>query len=677
MSATDTLCFANADGVTGNPTIDGFFFTDAGVLTSEAEPGYVGGSRMTFGGAGFPPVVFQGVRDTGTGSLVFAFLCRLDRTFDPRDVVVLALRPTAGAGDQARRRIDIFPSFLDVGADDPGPANDPDDAPPGVPIGDDYHVRGNHPPQAINFYRAENSADPWTPYSPLLVPPVPPPPGSPPPPYEVKVRSWRPIGGGLPNEAAWSIEIRVPVSTAAGNTDWINLSPAGFGLYFSVVRIGQDVAAGPDVVDDYYATQFRFPVAPGNALTGYLDATLQINPAWYGTGLIPALQSPVGSNLGQGVRFVNNELGVGCRKPSTGAALSQEISNTENNQLISILQNTGATAADNVRAEVRLANWGLGPPDFSAWARPTTLTLNPSAPVTVPSGGGSVETHSDWLAGTIPAAYAAHKHQCIWVQLSSDSAVNFAQSSVRRNMDFINLSEVERPAEVSGVGYPPPKDGGATHDFLLFTHVRKIRVRDLVGRGVVLGDEMEAFASGALRQPGDGLQGEKGDKLEMVSTGGGHQQQWKDTVLYLWITEGYRRTGQTLTIGKIKAEVLDEGPGAFGYVARHEGVDDPFSWSFEGPGLTKRRPGVHSLEVPHNGVTTVKVKLRADRDGPSGDVSKDPPAKGPGIGEPDGGSSSSGDGPTAAALEAWVKRHFKWWWLLVLLIILLLILLMR
>ncbi|KRA60344.1 hypothetical protein ASD79_08910 [Caulobacter sp. Root655] len=663
MSDTDTLCFANADGVTGNPTIDGFFFTDAGVLTTEAEPGYVGGSRMTFGGAGFPPVVFQGVRDTGTGTLVFAFLCRLDRTFDPRDVVVLALRPAAGAGDQARRRIDIFPSFLDVGADDPGPAGDPDDIPPGVPMGADYHVRGNHVPQAINFYRADNSAAPWTAYSPVT-------PGA----YEVKVRTWLPpVAMGSPDESAWSIEIRVPVSTATGGADWINLSPAGFGLYFSVVRIGQDVAAGPDVVDDYYATQFRFPVVPGNALTGFLDTTLQINPSWYGTGLIPALQVPAESNLGLGVRFVDGALGVGCRKPSTGATLSHEISGTENNHLVAILQNTGTSDANNVTAEVRLANWGLGSPGFTDWARPPGLAPNPSASITVPAGGGAVETHSDWLAGTIPAAYAAHKHQCIWVQLSSSSAVNFAQSSVRRNMDFINLSEVERPAEVSGVGYPPPKDGGKTHDFLLFTHVRKIRVRDLMGKGAVLGDEMLAFAAGALQQPGP----LPVPNLEMASIAVGDQREWRDTVLYLWITEGYRRTGQTLTIGKITAEVLDEGPGAFGYVARHEGIDDPFSWSFEGPGLTRRRPGVHGLKVPHDGVTTLNVKLKADKDGPRGDVSTDPPAKGPGIGGPDGGSVSSGDGPTAATVENWVKRNFKWWWLLILLIILLLILLMR
>ncbi|CAN5358846.1 hypothetical protein BH10PSE4_BH10PSE4_45830 [soil metagenome] len=655
MSATDTLCFADADGVTGNPTIDGFFFTDAGVITSEVEPGYVGGSRMTFGGAGFPPVVFQGVRDTGAGSLVFAFLCRLDRTFDPRDVVVLALRPAAGAADQARRRIDIFPSFLDVGADEPGPAGNPDDDPPGVPLGDDYHIRTNHRPQAINFYRADTSAAPWTAYSPVN-------PGA----FEVKVRTWRPPVAGPPAEAAWSLEIRVPVSTATGGSDWINLSPAGFGLYFSVVRIGQDVAAGPDTVDDYYATQFRFPVAPGNALTGYLDASLQIDPSWYGTGLIPALQTPPGSNLGQGVRFLNNELGVGCRKPSTGATLSHEISNAENNQLVAILQNTGATAATNVKAEVRLANWGLGPPVFTAWARPPNLAPNPSAAVTVPAGG-NVETHSDWPAGSIPVEYGgSHSHQCIWVQLTSSSAVNFAQSSVRRNMDFINLSEVERPAEVSGVGYPPPKDGGKTHDFLLFTHVRKVRVRDLITKGALLGDEMLALATGALRQGG----ARPGVKFVQSATTGGSQLEWQDTVLFLWITEGYRRTGQTLTIGKIKAEVLDEGPGAFGYVARHEGVDDPFSWSFEGPGLTKRRPGVHGLEVPHDGVTTLNVKLRADKDGPSGDTSKDPPAKGPGIGGPDGGSS--GDDPIAK-LEDWVKRRFKWWWLLVLLLILLLI----
>lgn len=599
MATNDTLCFADFDPVTGAPGApDGFFLPDIGVITNEVEPGYVNGCRMTFGGSGLPPVVFQGVRNGNF--LHLAFLCRLDFSFDNEDVVVIALRPSQANPDQSTaRRIDIFPVYggdlfpdgsinIGVGADEKnattgGPAGVPDDTPSGIPNGSNYHIRTNHMPQRKSFWRGQSGGAgvaPWVAYTPAI-PLV----------YDIKVRSWKPpVPSTAPIECAWSIEVKIPIDIETGGSDWIDLED-GFGLYFNVIRVGKTSVSGATPSQGWYSTQFRFPSdVSSNALTGILNENLIINPLWYGMGLIPAFQQPPGNNRGQGVRFHNDELGVGRRDMgSSTLTLGHQISGTVDNELVALVDNTSTTAAAaNVTAEFRFANWGFGPSPaagFTSWAKPTGgLSPNPTTPISLSANSFTNVMKADWPASAVPNEYKQHDHQCVWVQLSSNSGVNFVQSSVRRNMDFINLSEYERPAEISGVGYPPPSTGNH-HDFLLFTHARKIitpKYDDRVG-GVF-------------------------NIRNTVEVGGENTSDW---VHYLWVTEGYRRTGQTLTIGTKTTEVLDESPGAFGFIAQHQGIDDVLEWSLTGSGIHKHSAGISSIKVPDGGSVTINTKLKA------------------------------------------------------------------
>src|SRR5262245_43423357 len=315
MAANDTLCFADFDPVTGPPgPPDGFFLPDPGVNSTQVEPGYVNGSRMTFGGAGFPSVVFQGVRNGN--SLHLAMFCRLDLSFDEQDVVLLAIRPSQAVADPANtRRIDIFPVYEGVGSDEKsavtgGPAGTRDDDDPANPSnsraawgmnpGEAYNIRTNHTPQRLAFWRGQTTGNPWLSYTPVN-----------PAAFTAKARSWKPpVPTGSPTEFAWSIEITLPINIAAGGADWVNLAD-GFGLYFNVIRVGKTPASGSTASQGWYSTQFRFPVLPNDPvtgqprhiLTGFLNETLAIDPTWFGAGLIPALQTPPGSNRGQGVRF--------------------------------------------------------------------------------------------------------------------------------------------------------------------------------------------------------------------------------------------------------------------------------------------------------------------------------------------------------------------------------------
>jgi hypothetical protein len=688
MAHNDTLCFEDCDVVTGQPTVDGFTgIGDEGVITNESEPGYVKGDRLTFGsgattpavfgsGSGFPPVVFQGVKNGNFLNL--AFFCRFDLSFDYGDVVVIAIKPDPlGAQDQARR-IDIFPLYKDVGADSQlaatgGPAGDKDDdadnnlvtnpSPPpntipwrtlhGVPPGEHYHIRTNKIAHAQTHYRGQLLGDPWTTTNPggsAYLPSN----------IDIKVRSWQPpsqfltyttsagtqtvsstaftfnvvstasfANAGLfvvtdsSNKAhtvtytgktstsftgcttplngtiaaatgvsiaefAWSIEVALPLTTATtgGGSDWIDI-PSGFGIYFNVIRSGSTAASRPAGGLGSYATEFSFPYGGSNDITGVLNATTAIPPASgsYGTGLIPALQNPPYSNLGSGIRFKNGELGVGVRAVAATAwsALGTTINNSSSagtdNRLVAQIKNTGTTPADNatgIRAEFRFANWGLGSPNFSAWAPAIGATEDVPGGTPVPHGG-EAEITATWLKANVSASYAPpNQHQCMWVQLTSNGVnpVNFLEGSVRRNMDFTSLSEISRPAEISGIGYPAPLAGNY-HDFLLVTNIRKIAEPQLRG--------------GVASIPIDPK---------------------KESVTWLWIVHGYRKTGRTITINNSTYEILDDTPGSFGYAAKHTGFNDRLEYEFKGPGLQHLGGNVHSIQVPHSKSIRIETIVR-------------------------------------------------------------------
>ena len=625
MASFDTLAFADFDVVTGRPMIDGFITADAGVNTNEAESGYVNGSRYSYANGTLPPVIIQTVKDDNT--LVIGLLCRGDRSFDKDfDALVLAVRPQSGAGDLEARRLDIFPVWDDDVQASPGWSNGfgfgADDAfhpgtPPNGPLGSggiDYKIRTKKPPRSLQFYSRTGNAGDWSAYTPFT--------GANAALYDVKVRSWEPpVAAGSSLEAAWGIEIRLPINKASGGTDWIDLQNA-FGIYINVIRGGRKPASGSDA--DYYCTQFRFPDFPAasanSRLTGELDATTVIDPSWYGKGLINPSAAQV-----QGVRFRPGLSSVGRRpQGNTTDVPSSDISRTSNNDLVALLHNSGP-AAGGITAEFRFGKWGTGPNGFEAWEKPSGLA-SPSPAISMAAGSNVAPTEgtivNPWSATDVAANYPTDLHRCMWVQLNG-SGVNFTQSSVRRNMDFVSLSSIAETAEISGVGYGTPANGSAEHDFVLSTRCRKIILRDLLSSPNTLDPEtLEIVAAAVKLIPRDNNNPDK-EGLIGMSASTTTPSQYRDYVVYLWITEGYRRTSQSLRIGSKKAEILDENPGSFGFVAVHKGVDDNLSWSLSGPGLSSTAPGLVALKVPVEGSTTININVSAELGGPQGDRSGD------------------------------------------------------
>ena len=59
-------------------------------------------------------------------------------------------------------------------------------------------------------------------------------------------------------------------------------------------------------------------------------------------------------------------------------------------------------------------------------------------------------------------------------------------------------------------------------------------------------------------------------------------------VIYVCTVSGSRRTGDTLTIGQVDAEVLDPNPGVFGIIASHDQATDVLGFELSGGGLRTR-----------------------------------------------------------------------------------------
>ena len=643
-----TLAFNDFDPVTGGPTLDGLTaISDAGVITNEVERGYVQGGRLSYGGgSGLPPVVVDAIH-VGGGVLQLGLFCRFDLSFDDGDTIIVAVKPTPTSADNTARRIDIHPVFLDIGADsrlpNGDPAGDPDDSPPGVPPGAVYHIRTNKTAARLEHWRGTGGTPRWTTDNPgggTYEPPG----------IDARGRSWTPpvptlttsdgaqtlpigtfnvlntagfptaglfqVGGSIVRytgktatsftgctggsgavpagtavsipETAWSVELRLPLFIAEsgeGEPPGISLNPDGFGLFVDVIRAGVTVASGPPGPGGVFAAQYLFPTAAA-PLTGTVGENLNIPT--FGTGLVPPLQSPAGANTGVGVRILNGELGIGARLATAGPFTppGSTIDRNNDNHLVTQVENTDPTnAANNVTSEVRIANWGLPPATFAGWQKPPGAAPNPSTPANVSAAGGQAELIVPWASANIPAEYATRPHQCIFVQLTADSGVNFVSSSERRNMDFVPLSEQERPADISGTGYPAPS--GGDHDFLLVVNTRLVA---LTGGG---GDDDDG--------PDIGLRAAVGAR--------------RTTPIFMWIVHGYRITGDVLTIRGRKYEVLDPGPGQFGYFSEHDDPAHALTSEFAGAGI-RRDGNVYRLRVPHDGTVTIQTRVEASEPKP-------------------------------------------------------------
>ncbi|MEL7447048.1 MAG: hypothetical protein AAGK02_14770 [Pseudomonadota bacterium] len=623
MSDQDTLIFNDHDTVTNNtaapggfPALDGLVDLDILENTGqEPDAGYVNGAQVTFDNGSMPPILFRGIRHRTDGRLMLGFLCRINTAFHEDNAISIVMKPSFTSTNRADwRKINIYP--VGSGGAEGGAGTTAND------------IRANRDPRDTDFFVGSGTDD-WTEDT-----------GGLPSEVRVKVRSWVHLDtGGNPSDHAWSVEVELDPTNGVGS-NWMNISD-DFAIFFKVVKI---VNAGTGA-----ATEYVFPLdAPDPDPTNLDDQFLEsFNPTKYGRGLMDSAIPAVA----EGVSFENGWQGIGRRPAgSTTTTLESWIETGPtgpgdglDNEIVALIRNDGTSTANNISAEFRMANWGLGGPDLTSWAIASGLTPSPTAAVNVNPGAGNVALVANWPMSAVPPEYQTARHQCMWAQLSSTSSVNFVQSSVRRNMNFYELSEEKDEAEISGKGYPEPENGTGEHDFLLQTVTRRILVRNLVENPKLADPNALALARNAIIATG-GVGDDNDDNPDNdeprddivdrrpVTHAVTHMTrmarrgtQFDDTVIYILVSEGFRLTARTITINQNTYPVLDNRSGTFGMVGRHEGADDSFAWQFDGRNLGRYSSGMYGLKVPHNNVTRIAIVIRAENDGPAGDVSRDLP----------------------------------------------------
>ncbi|MGV9386419.1 hypothetical protein ACWDRB_62190 [Nonomuraea sp. NPDC003707] len=654
------LWLAVKDSVVPNPDINGDTgIADPGVaFPGPGESGYTGGARVSWvSGSALPQVILQGVRRTDGDFVSLAFFVRFDRDFSDHDAIVIGFRKNAaGPHDQTQcRRIDIFPLHAGAGA---GPTPEPEDSSP--------DVRTGQPPRTVVYRKGIGTAQ-WAkitaPTAAGLIavrswrPPT--------PSGWRQERAWS-VEAKIPTNAA--------AGTSVG-LDWIDLNTSSFGLYISVIRTIADPVSGLGLFANQFIWPTSSPPLTGTLDPIVQVDNIQIAPGSYGEAVLPTPGAPnpnkgvkfVNGELGIGIRpQAGGALGATIDLTGTNTLTARVMNDSTD----------ASGDASRVTAEFRLANWGLGANTTwtRIITQPGTNPSTPA--VDVPHGTASLDLTTNWeLTATQRVQYDtdATRHQCLTVHLDAagsrrnpvlgatnaspieittldphglttgdrvivtdvagNSAANntvttpewtvtvtgtstftldgsagdgdytsngfvrraavqvveFAQSSMRRNMDFLDLSDAEREAEISGAGYPEPPQGRADHDFLLLVDARDLTPRRTISRH------------------GARLQGLPEEMAADVAEGEGTVRQ-----VWVWVVHGYRDTGHTLRVSGAEYKIFDPAPGAFGYVAQHDGpATDVLTFDLSGGRLTRHGDGVYTLPVPHNGSVVIHTVVSA------------------------------------------------------------------
>jgi hypothetical protein len=602
------ICFRNHVGLPGQPnppTIDGFIepedFVEAGFGTtpSQVDTGWTGAARITYVadtavGAVRPLTVFQGLKDNSQNFIYLSFVVRRDTQFNDNDCIVLVLRPSfpspGDAKDGSERRIHIFPNSEGIGVVGSSPNNNPNNT---------------------EYYRWNSGTSSWQNMGAGSVSNV-----------TIKCLSWD-LGV---NNKNWSVEVQLPTTIAGGGANWIDLTTS-FGFYYNVIRLctGTECSFNPTPFD---GGSFQFTWPRANYMTG--DGLI--------TGVNSLEQAPIPLNwLGQaflgnvagctgveGVKFQDGANSIGVL---SGGVITNQIEKFTPNSFVARVINTALTPAQNVQASFRIANWGIGAGDNNKWNLvPATSGTNPSTPTLIAAGGAPIDLTMQWklspaeqnlYAQPPTPAHPLDSHQCIWVLLDSVQAVDFVESSMRRNCNFVSLSEHEQAAEISGDGYPSPPDGAVDQEMVLIVSqmrrgrlVRKDESKNFNQRSSERLTTGKSFSAGTSFRDPSGILGYLSVLLRNVITG--------FTVVYdwIWVTDGYRKTEFELTVDG-KRHRIYEPVGAFGYIAEHEGLVSGWDQSVTpGPNDVPRfglaGPDAYLIRVPHGGKAQIFTRLKAE-----------------------------------------------------------------
>jgi peptidoglycan hydrolase-like protein with peptidoglycan-binding domain len=620
----------------GPPVPDGYIEPDPGVPPAPpgvnlVEAGYTHGARFTYGdamGSGIPVTAFQAVKDNAKDLIYLGFVIRYDFSFDNDDRIILFLTPSYDINNPPTahslndRRIDILPVYSASQAGGPaggGAAATPTD-PNDYPA---YNLRTNKTPREFHVYQRNSAGSPvWKEITSSVAN------------FSVKVRSSEPASG----VNYWSVELAIPTKTTgpqAGGGSWIDLSPSGFGLYYNVIRVCSGAGCAGVVLNYDFSTQFTWPYDPANPDAGDLvdppsgpldPANWDIPPNRMGQAVILSQGQP---NPARGIKFQNGILGIGVRQgPAVSSPISDVVDMTavgaSNTMVGRIINDDPNDPAPQVTALFRLADFGIGGGQPGTWVR-IPSSPNPSTPGVVPppSGGASpspVDLLSTWVITQpdIDKYKQLWSDQCLWVLLDSPTGANIVEASMRRNLTVHTLSDYEGGFTISGEGYPAAPDGSRHHDFVL--HTVRVPIPPTTPPPTTPPPTTPPPTTPPPTTPPPtpppiGLRPNVLD-VNPLLTHAAATRPHTPTVTWIWVTNGYRRTGRVLTIGRRRFAIFSHA-GSFGHIFHHElapgetpGTVD-LNFDFASDAIDRRSPSLATVQVPVGGAVTVRTRFTA------------------------------------------------------------------
>ncbi len=664
MSA-DTFCFPLHEGLPDlatdgtvrrwgvPPTIDGYVEPDLGVTPTPPEveeTGWTRSGRLTYvADAGEPQVNFQGLKHRADPFIYLSFVVRSDTMLDPNHRIILVFRktyPLPGPMDPPAeyRRIDIRP----------------------------HPVQANRDPQIVEYYKFNNTTSAWDP-NPItnvanMINQIKVGVGTNGN-WSVEIRLPTTTGANS-GGTDW-----IDLDTVNGFGFYFNLIRFCTGT--SCVWDLDDIGTGGNCMQYTwpradYGSKIGFHIDPNPALSYQnplivdppgvpIPPTIQNHlttatnvpdeanwPDWLGKGILGTDPSC------RGVRFENgpNSIGVVVKTNSTPPILADPLGSTVDvrpvtplpiNNFVARVVNDGPTDADGVQATFRIAKWGIGPSVFTTWPKvPTSNATSPNdqnptasmiitAPIIPALIGPTQQFVMQWGASAADrvspglASSGSGNDRCLWVQLDSGSVsgtlagtstgVNFTESSVRRNMNFIYVSVQDKEAEISGRWEPKPE--GDRHQFVLVVSQRVLDVAVLAR----LGGQASPSSKAASQLSKDGepysqervaerrLSGLEQELLRWV----GEIKGQRPRSIWVVINHAFRRTSYTLTVDKVRHRIY-EPAGSFGYYAQHIGPVREREYKIYtargGPKLTMlSKDGIYSVHVPYQGAVTIRTRL--------------------------------------------------------------------
>jgi hypothetical protein len=392
-----------------------------------------------------------------------------------------------------------------------------------------------------------------------------------------QTRVWVTVNGATNN--TWVVQLRIPAST-------LGLASA-FGFYSSLL------ITTPGGVLQHHFPRSAPPISEEFGAPDFANGIPPVNTWGEGqTGNDPTC------NIGVSIAW--NQIGTNNADPHT-------INISSPNTFFARPHNgtTGNIGIGEIKARFRLANWGAMPPG-GVWrdispaggvASTKLIPANSDAPV------GTIE-----FPFSVPAAeqafYTANKHQCILVDLTSSTNLDFANDSVVRNMDFVPASRFERDAEISVAGLGDPPSGQAAHRLWVYIEEINMPASTLTTK---LRGSFKALL-GWFRSKENPDRPPTDVRARLAQTSDTSEDQTLNQ-MPTYRVHTYSETGKFVTIGGKRLPILSV-IGSYGYFVSHDG--ELTGWSSELKGLERQAPNIYATSLPRDGLVKVTSTIEAE-----------------------------------------------------------------